>query len=373
MSGDNSKTDMNLETPPKAGPPPRLLSLDAYRGWIMLTLLCAGIFNSLKGHPTWNWLYVQTEHVEWEGCVYWDLIQPSFMFIVGVAMPLAFSRRAAAGNSWRQQFRHALFRAFTLMLIGTLLDHFGATTIQIGFIRVLQQIAIGYILVFFLLDRSPRVQATVAGVTLIAYQLAWMYNPWNGPGGPWAQGNQNIGSALDQWMLGRNYSNYYVGSNAIPASVMIFFGVMAGQLLQKNLAPKRIVRVLLISGCALLLAGYASGHWFPIIKRIWTPTFTLFAGGWSILFLATFYWLVDAIGWKKWAFPLIVVGANSMAAYFMANCLGGWFRSLTDVWIAGLRDPLGAEWFPVLQRLLFAASAWLVLYWLYRRRIFLKA
>jgi predicted acyltransferase len=77
----------------------RLHSLDAYRGLIMLTLLAGAVFHSLKGHPTWNWLYVQNEHVDWAGCVYWDLIQPSFMFMVGVAMPFAFARRAALGDS----------------------------------------------------------------------------------------------------------------------------------------------------------------------------------------------------------------------------------------------------------------------------------
>src|SRR5687767_850846 len=86
----------------------RLESLDAYRGFIMLTLLAGGIFHSLKGHPTWNWLFVQNEHVQWAGCVYWDLIQPSFMFMVGVAMPFAFARRAALGDSWTKQFQHAL-------------------------------------------------------------------------------------------------------------------------------------------------------------------------------------------------------------------------------------------------------------------------
>src|SRR5437867_12725588 len=89
----------------------RLQSLDAYRGLIMLTLLAGSIFHSLKGHPVWNWLYVQNEYVDWAGCVYWDLIQPSFMFMVGVAMPFAFARRASLGDSWAELLRHAVFGA----------------------------------------------------------------------------------------------------------------------------------------------------------------------------------------------------------------------------------------------------------------------
>src|SRR6476660_8057388 len=118
----------------------RLLALDAYRGLIMLTLLAGGVFHSLKDHPTWHWLYVQNEHVAWEGCVYWDLIQPSFMFMVGVAMPFAVARRAALVDSRARQVRHVLVRAFNLVLIGVLLDNFGAQAWSIGFIRVLQQI-----------------------------------------------------------------------------------------------------------------------------------------------------------------------------------------------------------------------------------------
>ena len=154
---------------------PRLLSLDAYRGLIMLTLLCGGIFHTLKGDPVWNWLYIQNDHVDWAGCVYWDLIQPSFMFMVGVAMPFAFARRTALGDSWGKQFRHTLLRAFNLMLIGILLDHVGQNKIQIGFIRVLQQIAIGYVFAFFVVGKSFRTQGLVAAAILIgpSSQPAW--------------------------------------------------------------------------------------------------------------------------------------------------------------------------------------------------------
>src|SRR5881397_2293723 len=193
-------------TAPAKSKSERLQSLDAYRGLIMLTLLAGSIFHSLKGHPIWNWLYLQNEHVEWKGCVYWDLIQPSFMFMVGVAMPFALARRAALGDSCATRFRHVLIRAFNLFLIGVLLDNFGAEKWSIGFMRVLQQIAIGYVFAFFVVGKSFRTQGIVAAAILIGYNLLWMFNPWNGPGGPWAKGNANIGSAFDLWLLGRNYS-----------------------------------------------------------------------------------------------------------------------------------------------------------------------
>ncbi len=383
--------------------PHRLQSLDAYRGLIMFTLLCGGIFQSLKGVPGWDWRAQQNEHVAWAGCVYWDLIQPSFMFMVGVSMPFAFARREELGDSWGRRFRHALVRAFNLMAIGILLDHFGSDKIQIGFIRVLQQIAIGYVIAFFVVGRGLRAQGIAAGLILVGYQLLWMFNPWNGPGGPWAQGIENIGSAFDHWMLGRNYSGLYVGLNAIPAAATIIFGVMAGTLIQRAVAAdvrrliskseagsakaeagdqslltsaptkQRVCFILLIAGLAALAFGLAVSPWFPLIKRIWTPSFAVYAAGWTTLLLLAFYWSIEVMGWRKWSFPLVVVGMNSIAAYVLGGAFGGWFRSASTAWVGWLKGPLGEAWWPVFQRGLFALFAWGVLYWLWRRKIFFKA
>ncbi|MCI0747450.1 MAG: DUF5009 domain-containing protein [Verrucomicrobia subdivision 3 bacterium] len=350
----------------------RLESLDAYRGLIMLTLLAGSIFQSLKGHPVWHWLYVQNEHVAWEGCVYWDLIQPSFMFMVGVAMPFAFARRSALGDSWRRQFRHVLIRAVNLCAIGILLDHIGAQKIQIGFIRVLQQIAFGYVCAFFVLGRSFRTQGLVAAAILVGYNLLWMFNPWNGPGGPWAMGNENIGSAFDRWMLGRNYSGYYVGMNAIPSTATIIFGVMAGQLILQRRPHNRTMLTLLIAGMSGIALGLAVSPWLPLIKRIWTPSFAVFAAGCTTLILLAFYWAIEVMNCRRWAFPLVVVGMNSITAYVLGSAFGNWFRSASGAWIGWLKEPLGDAWFPVFQKALFALAAWGVLYWLYRRKIFFK-
>jgi predicted acyltransferase len=350
----------------------RLSSLDAYRGLIMSTLLCGAIFASLRGDPTWNWLSIQNDHVAWEGCVYWDLIQPSFMYMVGVAMPFALARRAMLGDSWSKRLCHVLIRAFNLMLIGIVLDNFGADKWSIGFMRVLQQIALGYVFAFLAVGKSFRTQGFVAAPILIVYNLLWMFNPWNGPGGPWAKGNENIGSALDFWMLGRHYSGYYVGMNAVPSTATIIFGVMAGQLIMDRLPPRKTMRILLFAGISGIVAGLAMSPWLPLVKRIWTPSFTIYAAGWTTLILLFFYWIIEVMEWKRWAFPLVVVGMNSIAAYILGNAFGGWFRNLTGAWIGWLKEPLGPAWFPVFQHVLFFGFAWLVLYWLWRRKIFFK-
>lgn len=352
--------------------PGRWVSLDAYRGLVMFTLLLGGVFHSLKGVSGWDWLYRQNEHVAWAGCVYWDLIQPAFMFLVGAAIPLARARRAALGESVARQWRHAALRAFHLVALGIFLDHVGAERIQIGFIRVLQQIAPGYLLGFLLAGRGLRRQALVAAAGLAGYHLLWVFNPWNGPGGPWAMGHENLGGAFDRWMLGRNYSGYYVGLNAVPSAITILFGVMAGEWVQGSRPGSRTLGGLLAAGLAGVVAGWAVSPWMPLIKRIWTPSFAVFAGGWTTLMLAGFYWLVEVRGCRRAVFPLVVVGMNSTAAYVLGNAFGGWFRSASGAWIGWLRGPLGEVGFPILQRVAFAVAAWAVLHWLHRRRIFFK-
>jgi heparan-alpha-glucosaminide N-acetyltransferase len=109
-----------------------------------------------------------------------------------------------------------------------------------------------------------------------------------------------------------------------------------------------------------------------MVKRIWTASFAVYSAGWVAMLLAVFYAIIDGMKWKGWAFPLVVVGMNSIAAYVMGGVFGGWFRSLTGTWIAPLEPHLGTVWFPVFQKALFAVCAWGVLYWLYRRRVFFR-
>jgi predicted acyltransferase len=173
------------------------------------------------------------------------------------------------------------------------------------------------------------------------------------------------------WLLGRYYSGFYVGMNAIPSTATIILGVMAGQLIMSRLARRKTMLILLIAGLSGVALGFAVSPWLPLIKRIWTPSFALFAGGWTTLILLFFYWSLQAMGWKKCAFSLVIVGMNSIAAYVLGNAFGGWFRSASSAWISWLSQPLGV-WYPVLQHFLFLCAAWGALYWLYRRKIFFK-
>ncbi len=265
-----------------------------------------------------------------------------------------------------------LRRAAMLVVIGVLLDHIGADRVQIGFIRVLQQIAFGYVVAFLVLGRSLRTQGLVAAGILVGYQALWMFNPWNGPGGPWAQGGENIGRAFDMWMIGRHYSGHYVGLNAVPSAATIIFGVMAGQYVHASRNATRTAIGLAIAGLCGIALGALLGIWFPIIKRIWTPSFTIYSAGWTTLMLAVFYATIEVKHRRRWAYPLVVVGMNSIAAYVIGNAFAGWFRSAARAWLDLLSPALGPTWFPVVQHAAFALAAWGVLLWLYHRRLFFK-
>ena len=374
----------------------RLLSLDAYRGFIMALLICNGLgLGVFKDDATWGWLARQVDHVKWEGCVFWDLIQPSFMFMVGVAMPFAFAKRRAAGASWREQFTHTLARALGLIFLGIALDCITGGQISLGLMRVLQQIALGYVLTFLLLDRTWQTQLAAALLLLTGYTLAWMYYPGNDPQGAWVMSHQNLGGDFDQWLFSRQSTGYYVVLNFIPATATILFGVVCGRLVGSDWPRRKVLGTLLLAGLAGLALGLALSPAVPLIKRIWTASFTLYAGGWTVLFLGLFYWLIEVQAWRRWPTFLVVVGMNSIFAYTMAQV----FRaSFFDRAIMVFSKPLALalldphhfpqafskpasalawpppfeQWGFVLQATLVLAAEWGVLYWLYRRKIFFK-
>ena len=376
----------------------RLLSLDAYRGFIMAALISNGLaLGVFKEDPAWGWLARQVDHVKWEGCVFWDLIQPAFMFMVGVAMPFAFAKRRAAGDSFRQMLGHAVWRAAGLLLLGMAITSISSGKATIEFIRVLQQIAIGYLAAFFLLDCKVWVQAAAAGLILGGYTLAWFFYPGNGPEGPWAMTNANLGSDFDRWLIGRNYNGFYVGLNAIPATATILLGVLCGRLVGSGLSQGKVVRCLAFAAVGGIAAGWllsmGENPVVPMIKRIWTASFALFAGGWTVLLLFLFYWLIEVKGWRRWCTALVVVGMNSIFAYSLSQLLRPWFDKSILVFSKPLvtalfdwpgaanavKNAAAAPW-PVaighaghvVHAALVLAAQWGVLYWLYRRKIFFK-
>jgi heparan-alpha-glucosaminide N-acetyltransferase len=345
------------------------------------------VAKALPGSGFWNFLAYHQTHVEWAGCSLHDTIQPGFSFLVGVALPYSIAARIAKGGTFRAMFFHALWRSLLLVALGVFLRSTHAPQTYYTFEDTLSQIGLGYPLLFLLAWRPPRWQWAALGVLLFAYWLAWALYPAQQPGfftgflAHWNKGN-NFGNAFDVWFLNlfptvKPYvanGGGYLTLSFIPTLGTMILGLAAGRWLRAA-APTIPMRRLLAAGAIGIAAGLVL-HFTgicPVVKRIWTPAWTLFSGGLCFLFLAGFCWLTEVKGWRKWAFPLVVIGANSIAAYLMAHL---WERFILD----SFRIHLGAHAFaflgtayePFIRGIAVLLVYWVLLYWMYRRKLFLK-
>ncbi|MEO8352187.1 MAG: DUF5009 domain-containing protein [Chthoniobacteraceae bacterium] len=387
-------------------PPARLTSLDAYRGFIMLLMASAGLGASqiAKQHPDsafWSFLGYQCDHVEWMGCSFWDLIQPAFMFMVGVALPWSIANRTARGQTFGIMFAHAVWRGVLLVLLAIFLQSKSAGQTDWTFPNVLSQIGLGYPLVFLIAFTKSRTTWIAAAVILIGYWLAFALHPlppanfdWQAVGVPadwphlsgfaahWEK-NANLASTFDVWLLNLfprekpflfNEGGYET-LNFIPSLATMIFGVLAGRLLRSDLPMPAKLQRLTIAGVAFILIGGAIGTvgLCPIVKRIWTPSWAIFSTGWVTLMLAAFVAMIDWRGWKKWAFPLVVVGLNPITVYCLWQLSSGFIRQQIQIHFGqDIFASFGELWVPALQRGSVLVVLWFIVWWMYRRKIFLR-
>lgn len=400
---------ITLQTPvPVVKAPARNVAIDAYRGFVMLLMMgevlqFERVYHAFPDSTFWSILAYNQTHVEWAGCSLHDMIQPSFSFLVGVALPYSLASRMAKGQTEGRLFLHALWRSFLLIALGIFLRSTHSAQTYFTFEDTLTQIGLGYPFLFLLGLRARKWQWTAFGLILFAYWLAWALYPlppanfdpsalgvppdwhrtfdYTGFAAHWNK-NANFGNAFDQWFLNlfpREKPFVYNGGgyltlSFIPTLGTMILGLVGGDWLRKS-APKIPFKKLLFAGSFGVLAGLLL-HFTgvcPVVKRIWTPAWTLYSGGVCFFFLAAFSWVIEVKGYKKWAFPLVVIGMNSIAAYLIAH--------LFEQFIAdSLRINLGANFFGFLgtglQPLLNGAAMllvfWLILFWMYRRKLFLK-
>lgn len=386
-------------------PPPRNIAIDAYRGFVMLLMMAevlqlSRVSQAFPASHFWSFLAYHQTHVDWAGCSLHDTIQPGFSFLVGVALPYSIASRLAKGSSFGAAFLHALWRSLLLVALGIFLRSLYSPQTNFTFEDTLTQIGLGYPFLFLLAFRRPKWQAIALTVILVGYWLAWALYPLSGPGfdyqsvgvpptwhhytgfaAHWDK-NANLGNAFDQWFLNRLpraqpfvfNGGGYLTLSFIPTLGTMILGLFAGQWLRAA-APRIPLRRLVVAGAIGISAGLLF-HFTgicPVVKRIWTPSWTLFSGGICFLFLAAFSWMLDVRGYRKWAFPLAVVGMNSIAAYLVAHL---WERFLVD----SFRIHLGTHFFqglggglePLLRGSAVLLGYWLLLFWMYRRKIFLR-
>ncbi|MFP6765760.1 MAG: DUF5009 domain-containing protein, partial [Planctomycetaceae bacterium] len=377
----------------------RLMSLDAYRGFVMLAMASSGFALSrvapqVRGFRDgtsaegwwrflWDTLGYQFSHVTWTGCSAWDLIQPSFMFMVGVAMPFSLLRREQAGESKINRCVHAVVRAGVLVLLAVFLSS-GSNEIRFTFANVLAQIGLGYVVVYLLCGRSLKTLGFCAAAILIAYGAWFALQPidqtelrmtqqyliqqqgrdteeWSQFEGWAAHWNKHTNAAAqadrqflnqfprhEQPWQGRGFwvnAGGYQTFNFIPSIATMIIGLMAGTVLSSNRDDRARLRWLFRAGlvCFGLALAVDTTLWptqwlpdawqatlsryawslCPAVKRIWTPTWAVFSSGWTLWMLAAFYWYIDMKEHRRIVFPLAVVGVNSIAMYLMSQCIKG--------------------------------------------------
>ena len=384
----------------------RLVSLDAYRGAIMLLMASSGlgipqVAKSFPDSAVWRFFGYEFNHAEWAGCALWDLIQPAFMFMVGVALPWSVANRQARGQSFGSMLGHALWRALLLVLLAVFLTSAWSRRTEWVFTNVLAQIGLGYPLLFLLSWTKPRAQWLAAFGILAGYWLAFALHPlppatfdWKGVGVPddWSrlgsfaghwEKNANGAASFDLWFLNlfpreapfTHSAGGYQTLNFVPSLTTMIFGMLAGQLLRSGLPTPDKLKRLVLAGVAGLVLGKAVelAGLCPIVKRIWTPSWALFSGGLVTLLLAGFVALIDWRGWKCWAAPLVVAGMNPIALYCLWQLMPGSVRDNLKTHL-GQRvfESLGATYAPIAERTSVLLVLWLITLWMYRRKLFLR-
>ncbi|MEX2141858.1 MAG: hypothetical protein WD894_21510 [Pirellulales bacterium] len=392
---------------PVAGQPIRLASVDAYRGLVMFLMMAevlhlAQVSAAYPQSAVWRFLAWHQTHVPWFGCTLHDLIQPSFSLLVGVALPFSLASRLGRRQSLGRLTLHALWRALALVALGISLRSIGRPQTNFTFEDTLTQIGLGYLPLFFLALGPPRLWWTALAVVLVGYWAAfalyplptadfdaasvgvplnWPHN-FQGFAAHWNK-NTNTAWAFDTWFLNlfprsqefTHNGGGYATLSFIPTLGTMILGLIAGDWLRRPTTAASKIGKLAVAGVLLMAAGLAL-HYAgvcPIVKRIWTPSWTFFSGGWCFLILAGFYGLIDVLRYRAWAFLLIVIGMNSIAAYLIAHLFEPFI-------VDSFKTHLGAEAFrfagtglePLFTGLAVLLVYSLILWWMYRRKIYLK-
>jgi predicted acyltransferase len=354
-------------------------SIDALRGFDMFWIMGADdLAVAILNRSHWTLapaLTAQLEHAAWEGFRFYDLIFPLFLFLVGCVLPYSLDKYRATPN---RAYARIARRAGLLVLLGLICNgllNFNWPDLRVS--GVLQRIGICYgVAALIVLQCRVRGQVAAAiGILLTYWALLALVPAPGGVAGDLAR-ETNLAGYLDRLLLpGKILEPYYgFGDNegllsTVPAIATTLLGALAGQWLKSSAAPWRKVGGLAAAGCACLASGYAWSFAFPIIKNLWTSSFVLVAGGWSLLLLALFYAVIDVLGWHRWAFFWIVIGANAITIYVVPRFLD--FAHATEFFLGGTARLCGTYGTIVLLAGTLLAK-WLFLWWLYRQRVFLR-
>jgi predicted acyltransferase len=356
----------------------RLLSLDLFRGLTMFLLIAEGarLFGVMTDvafdGTVIGFIGTQFHHHPWNGLRFWDLIQPFFMFIVGVALPLSVAQREKRGDSYSKILRHVLVRSLVLLLLGWGLYCIGPGKIVFRFQNVLAQLSVTYLIAFLVMRRAWWFQIGCSLGILLATDLAYRYCSIDGYDQPFTQ-DQNLGAYVDMLISDELSGGHWVSLNAIPTAAHTIWGVLAGQLLMSGATSRRKLMILFGAGISALAIGYGLDPVTPIIKRIATASFVLSSGGWCLIALAMAYWWVDVLKFRRGVTFFAIVGMNPLFIYLFAEVGGsGLIHRIVKPFSMAAFGWAGDLYAQMLTGCLVWALLWGICYWLYRNRIFIR-
>jgi len=314
-------------------PSTRLVSLDAFRGLVMVLMLAEVmrlpvVAQAFPHSLFWRIIGFNTEHLDWQGCSLHDLIQPAFSFLVGAALPFSIASRRKKGQSFGVMVGHAAWRALLLIFLGIFLRSLHSAQTYFTFEDTLTQIGLGYVFLFLLGFTRVRTQVVTLVLILILFWAAFVIYPappasfdyahvgvpqnwghnYTGFLSHWNK-NSNLSWAFDVWFLNLFPREHPFVFNEggwstlsfIPTLATMIIGLLTGEWLKRSGSKNRKLRGMVVAGFLLLLSGLAL-QWAgicPIVKRVWTSSYTLYSGGWVLLILAAFYALIELKGWRK--------------------------------------------------------------------------
>lgn len=356
----------------------RLLSLDFLRGLIMVLLMMGstGIYDFLDERTAGqgvNAFFRQFVHHPWNGLRFWDLVQPSFMFMAGVAMAYSLEKQWSAGVSWNTSFKKALRRSFWLFFWGVLDYAVRRDGLSFELWDVLTQLSFTTLLAFLIFKWRPLYQVIVCAGLLLLTEVLYRFTTVPGFDQPFTD-QHNFGNYIDLLLMNKINNGGWVAINCIPTAVHTIAGALAGKLLMKgtNKIPQLIGWGI---ACALIGSGLDWSGITPIIKRIATSSFVLASLGYCLWFLALSYWWIDIRGHRKHLLFFTVVGMNSIFIYVFFEIVGSrWFNGyITDLsnGVTG-RFIHSLTFQAIIAAICIFTLEWLLCYFLYRKKIFFK-
>ena len=363
----------------------RLQSLDALRGFDMFWIMGGeGIFvglASLTGWPVFQWWASQCEHVPWHGFHFYDMIFPLFLFIAGISFPFSLAKRIANNDARKSIYKHVISRGLLLVLIGIIFNNsinFDFAHLRYG--SVLGRIGLAWMFaaIIFMNTKLNFRMVWLCGILLVYWFLFILFPAHDlGATDPYSM-EGNLAGHIDRLFLPGSFCCYKFGDSegilsTIPAICTALLGMLTGQFVRSEYLinkPVRKVLYMILAAVGLMIIGRIWNLAFPINKYLWSSSFVCFVGGLSLLLFSVFYLIIDVWGYKKWTLFFVVIGMNPITIYLTERIIN--FHSATRFFFGGFTAILPESWAQLIDGIGVTTVAWVFLYILYKKKIFLK-